>query len=178
MPAMSTPPSPPGSPASGQVALVPTTIEANKVQAHREQPRRFQGGRIGRPTTLTPGLSKKRVELVAELGAIEPAARVCGVPPQTVRGWLARGENRHSQGRPSTPEYVAFVADIEKALGQWECERLAGIVAAGKQPRHWTANAWLLERRWPGRYGRRTALDVSGTLTLVQLNALLVGLLW
>jgi hypothetical protein len=124
---------------------------------------------------LTPRLGQKLVELVAELGAIEPAARICRVPPQTVRGWLARGENRHSQGRPSTPEYVAFVADIEKALGQWECERLAGITAAGKQPRHWTANAWLLERRWPERYGRRTRVDASGTLTMVQLDALLLG---
>ena len=154
---------------------MPATIEANKVQAHREQPRRLHGRRIGRPTTLSPGLSKKLVKLVAELGAIEPAARVCGVPPQTVRGWLARGENRHSQGRPSTPEYVAFVADIEKALGQWECGRLAGIVAAGKQPRHWTANAWLLERRWPERYGRRTRVDASGTLTMVQLDAHFLG---
>jgi hypothetical protein len=120
---------------------------------------------------LTARLGRKLVKLVADLGAIEPAARLCGVPPQTVRGWLARGENRHSQGRPSTPEYVAFVAAIEKALGQWECDRLARITAAGKQPTNWTANAWLLERRWPERYGRRTPVDVSGTMTIVEQRA-------
>ncbi len=131
--------------------------------------------RIGRPTTLTPGLAKKLVKLVAELGAIEPAARLCGVPPQTVRGWITRGEDRHSQGRPPTPEYVAFVASVEKALGQWEYDRLARIAAAGEQPRNWTANAWLLERRWPERYGRRATVEVSGSVTMAQVRALLDG---
>lgn len=62
------------------------------------------------------------------------------------------------------------------ARSQYECDQLAGIQVAGAaKPENWTARAWSLERWDPQRYGRRTAVDVSGTLTMVQLNALLVG---
>src|SRR5262249_22718516 len=91
MAAMSTPPSPPGSPASDHVALVPATIDASTVQAHRGPPRHHRR-RIGRPTTLTPRLAKALVKCIAQTGRIEPAARRCGVAHQTVNDWIARGQ--------------------------------------------------------------------------------------
>jgi hypothetical protein len=48
--------------------------------------------------------------------------------------------------------------------------------AAAKKPESWGAAAWKLERFDRQQYGRRDHVDVSGTLTLVQLRALLVGI--
>jgi hypothetical protein len=173
MPAMSTPPSPPGSPASSQAVLLPTTIEANEVQPHRGPPRDHRR-RIGRPTKLTPRLAKALVKLIAQTGRIEPAVRRCGVPPSTVTDWIARGQGRHMT-RGANRRYAEFAGAVEKALGQYECDQLAGIqAAAAAKPENWTARAWSLERWDPQRYGRRTAVDVSGRITM-QLDALLVG---
>jgi transposase len=145
--------------------------------AHRSSPRPVARRRIGRPTTLTPKLAKKLARLVREMGRVEPAARVCGIPPPTVQEWIARGENRHSQGRPPTRAYAAFAAAIEKALGEWEQDRLRNIRAAGKaKPELWAADGWQLERRWPDRYGRRTAVEHTGTITVMEVRGLLLAM--
>jgi hypothetical protein len=52
-------------------------------------PQRASHRRIGRPTRLTARLAKVLVKTVAEAGRIEPAARRCGVPHQTVCDWIA-----------------------------------------------------------------------------------------
>jgi hypothetical protein len=132
-------------------------------------------GRIGRPTRLTPRLAKALVKLIAQTGRIEPAARRCGIPPSTVTDWIARGKGRHVT-RGVNRLYAEFAGAVEKALGKFECDQLTGIqAAAAAKPENWTARAWTLERWDPRRYGRRTAVDVSGSMTLVQLDALLAG---
>jgi hypothetical protein len=145
---------------------------------HRSSPHRAPRRRTGRPTALTPKLAKKLARLVREMGRVEPAARMCGIPPPTVQEWIARGENRHSQGRPPTRAYAAFAAAIEKALGEWEQDRLRNIRAAGKaKPELWAADGWQLERRWPDRYGRKTAVEHTGTITVLEIRGLLLGMI-
>jgi hypothetical protein len=134
--------------------------------------------RMGRPTRLTPRLAKALVKLIAQTGRIEPAARRCGVPHQTVCDWIARGEGRHREGRRACSPYVEFAAAVQKALGQYECDQLAGIqAAAAAKPENWTARAWQLERWAPDRYGRRDRLDVSGTMTVVEMRAFFVAVI-
>jgi hypothetical protein len=66
----------------------------------------------------------------------------------------------------------------KKALGQYECDQLAGIqAAAAAKPENWTARAWQLERWAPDRYGRRDRLDVSGTMTVAEMRAFFVAVL-
>jgi hypothetical protein len=63
---------------------------------------------------------------------------------------------------------IAMRERIAQAEGSFENRMLEIIVAAatvtdtaGRRP-HWTAAAWLLERRWPEDYGRRVpALHVA-----------------
>jgi len=132
-------------------------------------------GRIGRPTRLTPRLAKALVKLIAQTGRIEPAARRCGIPPSTVTDWIARGQGRHPTRAADHP-FVEFAAAVEKALGKFECDQLAGIqAAAAAKPENWTARAWSLERWAPDRYGRRNRVDVAGMVTLVEVRALLEG---
>ena len=89
--------------------------------------------------------------------------------------WIARGQGRHVT-RGANRLYAEFAGAVEKALGKFECDQLAGIqAAAAAKPENWTARAWSLERWDPQRYGRRTAVDVAGTITMVQLDALLLG---
>jgi hypothetical protein len=133
--------------------------------------------RVGRPTRLTPRLAKALVKVIGQTGRIEPAARRCGVPHQTVNDWVERGQGRHPT-RPATRPFAEFAAAVEKALGQYECEQLAGIqAAAAAKPENWTARAWQLERWDPARYGRRTAVEHSGTITVTEVRGLLVAII-
>jgi hypothetical protein len=56
--------------------------------------------------------------------------------------------------------YAEFYLDAEEARTRWETRQLKGIeAAAGAGPRYWTAQAWLLEGRFPDKYGRRDRMD-------------------
>jgi hypothetical protein len=129
--------------------------------------------RIGRPPRLTPALQEKLVAAVRAVGWINPAARQCSIPEPVVREWIARGRGQHA--RPWTPEYAAFAAAIEAAQADWEASKLALIdTAARKKAECWGAAVWALERFDPEHYGRRNRVDISGTVTLVEVRALLV----
>jgi hypothetical protein len=144
---------------------------------HRPSPHPAPRRRVGRPTRLTPRLAKALVKLIAQTGRIEPAARRCGIPPSTVTDWIARGRGQHMTRGPNRLN-AEFAGSVEKALGQYECDQLAGIqTAAAAKPETWTARAWQLERWAPERYGRREQVNVSGTLTVVEMRALFVGML-
>ena len=146
------------------------------MQADRFPPRHHRR-RTGRPTKLTPRLAKALVKLIAQTGRIEPAARRCEIPPTTVTDWIARGQGRHVT-RGANRLYAEFAGSVEKALGQYECDQLAGIQAAGAaKPENWTARAWSLERWDPARYGRRTSVDVSGSITVTEVHGLLVAMI-
>lgn len=63
--------------------------------------------------------------------------------------WMALG--RKSQG----DEYIRFFRAIKKARGQFILKNLRNIETAAKEPRNWTASAWLLERRDAENFGKR-----------------------
>jgi hypothetical protein len=132
--------------------------------------------RIGRPPRLTPALQEKLVAAVRAVGWINPAARQCGIPEPVVREWLARGRGQHV--RPRTAEFAAFAAEIDAAQAEWEASKLALIdTAARTKTECWNAAAWALERHAPERYGRRTAVDVSGTITVTEVRGLLIAMI-
>jgi hypothetical protein len=86
-------------------------------------------------------------------------------------------QHRHPT-RAARGLFVDFAAALEKALGRYECDQLAGIqAAAAAKPENWTARAWQLGRWDPSRYGKRTAVDVSGTITVTEVRGLLVAMI-
>jgi hypothetical protein len=130
--------------------------------------------RIGRPPKLTPKLRAELLKAIRQCGWLSPAARRCGVSMACVKEWVERGRGMHPT-RPATALYASFAADVEKAQAEWESSKLALIDdAARTKTECWTAAAWSLERFNPEAYGRRDHLDVSGTVALVQVRALLV----
>jgi hypothetical protein len=161
---------------AGEPPPVGDAVGLRPSSGHRSLPHPGQR-RIGRPTRLTPRLAKALVKVIAQTGRIEPAARRCGVSKQTVCEWLARGHGRHPTRGPGR-EYAKFADAVEKAFGQYECDQLAGIqAAAAAKPENWTARAWQLERWDPQRYGRRTAVDHTGTITVTEVRGLLLAVI-
>lgn len=61
------------------------------------------------------------------------------------------------------------MAQLQQAEGQHELVYLRNIQAAAKKEQHWRAAAWMLERRYPERYAKRS----PGTITVEQIVDLL-----
>jgi hypothetical protein len=113
--------------------------------------------KAGRPTKLTPELHGEIVRTIKAGNYIETAAAMAGVNRDTLREWVRQGI-RHPAGK-----YGSFASDVEQAMAHSEVMDVLGIRKAGE--REWTARAWLLERRYPDRWGKRGA---EVTINLVQ----------
>lgn len=113
--------------------------------------------KTGRPTKLTPELHADIVRTIKAGNYLETAAAMAGVERLTLREWIKKGV------RAKSGAYHAFALDIEQAMAHAEVVDVLGIRKAGEK--EWTARAWLLERRFPDRWGRKSA-DV--TINLVQ----------
>lgn len=55
---------------------------------------------------------------------------------------------------PDTRVKRALVDGLKKAEAEYKESLLARIEGASEKPQHWTAAAWLLERKYPEEYGR------------------------
>lgn len=99
------------------------------------------------------------LQRVTHLGAV---ASLLGVARRTLYRWLERGakeEKRLAKGEALDDEaslYVGFRRTMKKGLAEFEANCVEGIKNAG--PNYWQAFAWLLERRWPQRWGNQTRL--------------------
>ena len=112
---------------------------------------------MGRPTKLNAETTERLIEAV-RLGATwEIAAAAAGVDVSTVHRWRAgEGElNRELCDR------------LQKSEADGALDALAAIRQAA-QGGTWQAAAWLLERRYPAAYGRRTEVAVSTTVKPVS----------
>ena len=102
----------------------------------------------GRPSKITVERVETLIDATA-LGATRLiAANAAGISKRTFMEWLSKG--RRGEGRLET----LLAEGIRVADGQIVMDCLRGIREAGKQPKHWTALAWIAERRFPGEYGR------------------------
>ena len=111
--------------------------------------------------------------IVAQVGFLSTAARVCGVPPSLVCEWVARGLGCDPD-RPSKPVYAEFADAVGRALGEFEVSCLEAInrAAVGK-PATWRAAAWQLERAFPLRYGRRRFVEAARMVAAKAVEELL-----
>jgi hypothetical protein len=115
-------------------------------------------GRPPVPTTMTPEAVEKFCHLLAKGHYREPAAWLADLNPRTVRHWMQRGRG-DSEG-----VYWEFFAAVKKALAMAE-DRL--LTKLWEPTPHWTAFAWLLERRFPRRWARTKEREIDrGALVL------------
>ncbi len=106
---------------------------------------------MGRATKLTPERHNAICDMVRDGVCLGEAAEAVGVDRGTVYRW------RQSTRSP----YREFAVELEQALGEAEARLVKHISQAAETT--WQAAAWMLERRWPERWGRRdrVALELA-----------------
>ncbi len=119
----------------------------------------------GRPISLTPEVHR-RIVAALRLGLSRSAAAgVGGIAARTMREWLARGEKGEEP-------FDAFLEAVEVAEGKAQARITGGLIkAAVADPR---VAMWLLERRYPAEWARRTVevQDVSISSGMVSAEQL------
>ena len=99
----------------------------------------------GRPSKLTREVEADLTLLLAQGVPVKLAAAATDVSPRSVRRWLHEGDLR---------ERVAEVRATERQADATSEARLVVLVTLAA--RHdWRAAKWMLERRWPERWGPR-----------------------
>lgn len=110
--------------------------------------------KIGRPTKLTPAI-QRRIAKAIRLGLTYAlAAEYGGISYFTFNNWMKAGEEVDTETDPDNP-YLQFLQAVKKSEADLAVEIMTEIKAASKDPKHWQAGAWILERRWPEMYGRQ-----------------------
>lgn len=96
---------------------------------------------------LSPETAEQIVTLVRAGNYLDTAAAYAGVRKETLLLWLRKGRNA------TRGAYHEFAEQVDQALATAEVRDLALIGKAAET--EWTAAAWRLERKFPGKYGRR-----------------------
>jgi len=113
--------------------------------------------KIGRPTKATPERIDTILEGIRAGLTYEVAAKRAGINRSTLAEWRKKGESGDDE------YFAAFYDGIKKAEAEAEFELLNQIKCAGYSPERWQALAWILERRYPDRYGRIDRLKAELT---------------
>lgn len=100
---------------------------------------------------------KKVVEAIRNGASKEAAAGLVGVTQQTLHNWIAWGRRDHESDQQT--KYRRLFEAVAKAESDLESESINRIRKAGSK--HWQALAWLLERKYPDRYGQTHIINVK-----------------
>lgn len=122
----------------------------------------------GRPTKLTPEVQE---QILADLRGGNYRTTACaraGIHRDTLYKWEQRGATGEEP-------YASFFDAIQKAEAEAEVEALTRIRTAqpavtgegGRGADLWQKDAWLMERRWPSRWGGRVRATVNDELAAV-----------
>lgn len=103
--------------------------------------------KLGRPSKLTPELQSEIVLLVKGGNYIETACAMAGISRSTYYDWMEKGKQSTGSNR-----FTEFRDAVEKAKA-WAEARDVAIISRHAE-KVWRAAAWLLERKYPKRWGR------------------------
>ncbi len=122
------------------------------------------------PAFITPKARVQAAILVAQGNHLDVAAAAQGIGKQTLLSWLSRGAKVRDTIEagdcnlmslmPTEAAACLFACLMERAVAVFEA-RQVGNVAAHAEKR-WEAAAWLLERRSPKRWSKKTQQQVTG----------------
>lgn len=142
--------------------------------------------RTGRPpgprAKLNEEITSRMVSALGSGSYREQAARYAGIGMTTMYRYLEKGEadeaeDKQSPEREFRERVLGAEADAEiravglirqAAQGRPESRRVLDdgtVLTTPAQPPTWQAAAWLLERKHPDRWGRRSRLDVDANVT-------------
>jgi hypothetical protein len=112
---------------------------------------------IGRPPKLTAEMIEEICDHLITGSSIARAGVLAGISESTIYRWLALGKSEGAE-----PIYVELVARVGEAIESSEFELLQLMRIAGSKPDHWRATAWMLERRFPEKYGKNVSAQDGG----------------
>ena len=97
---------------------------------------------MGRPTKLTPEVTKTITDAIAIGATYQAAAEYAGVGYSTFLAWMVK----------KAKNYVAFQEAVTGANAKARISLLAAIQKPAREG-DWRAAAWILERRFGDEYG-------------------------
>lgn len=109
---------------------------------------------IGRPPKLTHDMIEKIADLIVMGKPIAVAANLAGISESTIYRWLALGKKKEAN-----KIYKELVERVYQACEFSEFEALQVLRQATLEGSNWRAAAWILERRHPEKYGKRSPQD-------------------
>ena len=105
---------------------------------------------IGRPPILTELIIEQICDFLVEGFSIARSARLAGISESTIHRWLAKGKLSEAE-----PIYKMLVERVREVVECSELELLQSLRIAGQDSKNWRSNAWMLERRFPEKYGKQ-----------------------
>ena len=122
---------------------------------------------MARPTIFSQDKADTIVKAIMAGNYMETAAAYAGISKNTLYDWLRQGrrerdrvvKNPRFRVQKALAGFVEFSYAVEKALAFAEVADLQKVSNATTE--HWQAAAWKLERRHPGKYGRKDVLNVK-----------------
>lgn len=117
----------------------------------------------GRPTKLNADKQSKILEAVREGLPYTTACALAGIHYSTFAEWKLKGEQ--------DPEsvYADFAMAVKEAEAEAEAANVKRIRSAADNGQ-WQAAAWILERRHPDKWGRTDRQQVSGQVSIVNVD--------
>ena len=116
---------------------------------------------MGRPSKLTPEVTKRLTEAIRAGNYYEAACGYAGIGYSTFRAWMVKGEKAKSG------KYREFVEAITRA--EYEAEVRMVALWQKHMPEDYRAIRDFLERRYPDRWGRkRLDIEHSGEAKVVH----------
>jgi transposase len=95
-------------------------------------------------------------DLLIEGSTIARSAMLTGISESTIYRWLAMGKSEGAE-----PIYKELTTRVGEAIDSSEFELVQRMRIAGSKPDHWRATAWMLERRFPEKYGKSVSNQVG-----------------
>jgi hypothetical protein len=102
---------------------------------------------VGRPSKLTPELTKRLVDAIKAGNYFETACSYVGIDYSTFRKWMVKGE------KAKAGVFFDFFHTIKKAESEAEYRMVAQWQTQIADD--WKASRDFLERRYPDRWGRK-----------------------
>ncbi|MFP5109653.1 hypothetical protein ACSU6B_23285 [Neobacillus sp. C211] len=109
----------------------------------------------GRKSKLTPALIKDAEKLLKGGNYVETVCEFLGINKSTWYRWLAEGENAKSGLKRE------FRNAIKKAEAEAEIRLITDLQKIAEADQKWQALAWMLERKYPERWGRKDKVSAD-----------------
>lgn len=136
--------------------------DKKKPATPKKKPKKKGNNPQGRPSRFTPEIAQKISAAVSHGNYNVTACKMVGISESTFYSWLESAKNDRELYEKGTinkkTELLDFLEDIERSEAMREAKWVKDISSDPS----WQSKAWLLERKYNGRWGRKELIKVGG----------------